>query len=59
MTEMNGDKQYVNLGASQARKRLKHFGHGVRKVQSDDRRTTVVALVEAIPNPFESLRGLI
>lgn len=34
MPEPKGYKLYVNLGASQSRKRLKGFGHGVRKVQT-------------------------
>jgi hypothetical protein len=34
MADPRGDKLYVNLSSSQARKRLKGFGHGVRKVQS-------------------------
>lgn len=28
------NKLFVNLGASQARRRLKAFGHGVRKVET-------------------------
>ncbi len=42
MTKINGDRLYVNLGASQARKRLKHFGHGVRKVESAGRNQAVI-----------------
>lgn len=34
MSDPKGDILYVNLGASQTRRRLKSFGHGVRKVQS-------------------------
>jgi DNA transformation protein and related proteins len=34
MAEPKGDKLIVNLGASQVRRRLKGFGHGVRKVQT-------------------------
>ena len=34
MTDIKGDKLHVNLSASQTRRRLKGFGHGVRKVQS-------------------------
>ena len=34
MTELKGDRLYVNLSASQVRRRLKGFGHGVRKIQS-------------------------
>jgi len=42
MSEPRGDKLFVNLGASQARRRLKGFGHGVRKVQSAGRNQAVV-----------------
>jgi len=34
MAEPKGDKLVVNLGVSQVRRRLKGFGHGVRKVQT-------------------------
>ena len=34
MTVIKGQHLYVNLSASQARQRLKGFGHGVRKIQS-------------------------
>jgi DNA transformation protein and related proteins len=34
MNDLKGDKLFVNLGASQTRRRLKGFGHGVRKVQT-------------------------
>ena len=42
MPEPKGDKLYVNLGASQTRRRLKGFGHGVRKVQSAGRNQAVI-----------------
>ena len=42
MAEPKGDKLFVNLGASQVRRRLKGFGHGVRKVQSAGRNQAVV-----------------
>jgi DNA transformation protein and related proteins len=42
MPDPKGDKLYVNLGASQARRRLKGFGHGVRKVQSAGRNQAVI-----------------
>jgi DNA transformation protein and related proteins len=32
--DIKGDRLYVNLGASQVRRRLKGLGFGVRKVQS-------------------------
>lgn len=42
MAEPKGDKLYVNLSASQTRRRLKAFGHGVRKVQSAGRNQAVI-----------------
>lgn len=37
-----GSHLYVNLGPSQAKRRLKGFGHGVRKVQSAGRNRAVI-----------------
>jgi DNA transformation protein and related proteins len=42
MPDINGDKLYVGLGASQVRRRLKGFGHGVRKVQTAGRNQAVI-----------------
>ena len=42
MNQPKGAHLLVNLGASQARKRLKGFGHGVRKVQSAGRKQAVI-----------------
>ena len=42
MPELKGDKLFVNLGASQTRRRLKGFGHGVRKVQTAGRNKAVI-----------------
>ena len=42
MADPQGDKLFVNLGASQARRRLKGFGHGVRKVQTAGRHQAVI-----------------
>jgi len=42
MPEFKGDELFVNLSASQARRRLKGFGHGVRKVQSAGRNQAVI-----------------
>ena len=42
MTDIKGDRLYVNASASQARKRLKGFGHGVRKVQSAGKNQAVI-----------------
>ena len=42
MADPKGDKLFVNIGASQARRRLKGFGHGVRKVLSAGRNRALV-----------------
>jgi DNA transformation protein and related proteins len=42
MRDVKGDKLYVSIGASQARKRLKGFGHGVRKVETAGRHRAVI-----------------
>lgn len=42
MSDPKGFHLYVNVSASQARKRLKGFGHGVRKVQSAGKNQAVV-----------------
>ena len=42
MAEPTGQRLFVNLGPSQARRRLKGFGHGVRKVQSAGRNQAVI-----------------
>ncbi len=42
MSEPKGDHLFVNLGASQTRRRLKGFGHGVRQVQSAGRNQAVI-----------------
>ena len=42
MPDPKGDKLFVNFPASQVRRRLKGFGHGVRKVQSAGRNQAVV-----------------
>jgi DNA transformation protein len=42
MANIKGDKLYVNLSASQARRRLKGLGFGVRKVQSTGRNQAVI-----------------
>lgn len=42
MPDPKGDKLFVNLGASQARQRLKGFGHGVRKIQTAGRNQAVI-----------------
>ena len=42
MSDIKGDHLYVNLGANQARQRLKGHGFGVKKVYSDGRNRTVI-----------------
>ena len=42
MADPKGDRLYVNLSASQARRRLKGFGHGVKKVQSAGKNRAVI-----------------
>ena len=42
MADPKGARLYVNLGASQARHRLKGFGHGVKKVQTAGKNQSVI-----------------
>ena len=42
MPDPKGSYLFVNLGASQVRRRLKGFGHGVRKVNSAGRNRAVI-----------------
>ena len=42
MADPKGDRLYVSLSASQVRRRLKGFGHGVRKIQSAGKNRAVV-----------------
>jgi DNA transformation protein and related proteins len=42
MSEPKGEKLFVNLGATQTRRRLKGFGRGVRKVHSGGRNQAVI-----------------
>ena len=42
MPDPKGSRLFVNLSPSQARRRLKGFGHGVRKVQSAGRNQAVI-----------------
>lgn len=42
MTKAKTDYLYVNLSASQTRKRLKGYGFGVRKVEAVDRNQAVI-----------------
>lgn len=43
MTKPATDKLYVNLSASQTRKRLKRHGFGVKKVEAAGRNQSVIA----------------
>lgn len=56
MSDLKGDKLYVNLGASQTRRRLKIFGHGVRKVQSAGKNQAVI-IHTAIGRSLAELQG--
>jgi hypothetical protein len=42
MTNIKGYRLYVNLAASQVRRRLKGFGHGVRRIQSAGKNRAVI-----------------
>lgn len=42
MPDPKGDKLYVNLSAAQTRRRLKGFGHGVRKIHSAGKNQAVI-----------------
>jgi DNA transformation protein and related proteins len=42
MPDPKGSRLFVNLGPSQAKRRLQGFGHGVRKVQSAGRNQAVI-----------------
>ena len=56
MAEPKGDKLYVNLSAAQTRRRLKGFGHGVRKIQSGGKNQAVV-IHTATGAHLEQLKG--
>lgn len=42
MADPKGDKLVVNVAASEARRRLKGFGHGVRKIRSAGRNQALI-----------------
>lgn len=42
MSDPKGDKLYVNLSAAQTKRRLKGFGHGVRKIHSAGKNRSVI-----------------
>lgn len=56
MAERKGNKLYVNLSASQTRKRLRGFGHGVKKVQSAGKNQAVI-IHTATGQHLEELRA--
>jgi hypothetical protein len=57
MADPKGSKLLVNLSASQTRKRLKGFGHGVRKIQSAGKNQTMV-IHTATGQHLEELKAL-
>jgi DNA transformation protein len=57
MPDPKGDKLFVNVSASAARRRLKGFGHGVRKVHSAGRDQAVI-IHRATPRHLDELRAL-
>ncbi len=57
MAEVKGDRLYVHLSASQTRRRLKRFGHGVRKVQSAGKNQAVI-IHTATRRHLEELKSL-
>jgi len=42
MSEIKGERLYVQFGASEVRRRLKGHGFGVRKVHSDGKNRAVI-----------------
>jgi DNA transformation protein and related proteins len=42
MNELKGDRLYVNLSATQTRRRLKGHGFGVSKIHSDGKSQAVI-----------------
>ena len=42
MSDVKGERLYVNLSASQVRRRVKGLGYGIRKVQSAGRNRAVI-----------------
>jgi len=57
MADPKGDKLYINLSASQARRRLKGVGYGVRKVQTAGRNMAVV-IHTAVGHNLRALRAI-
>ena len=72
MKQIKGDRLYVRLGASQARRRLKGCGCGIRKIESAGRGRAVVihtatgehlrelrAVLEDVIEPYMIQQGLL
>jgi hypothetical protein len=57
MTEIKRDRLYVNLSASQTRRRLQGHGFGVRKIHSDGRNQAVI-IHTATGQHLDELRAL-
>lgn len=57
MADPKGDRLYVNLSAAQTRRRLKGFGHGVRKVHSAGKNQAVI-IHTATDRHLEELKAL-
>ena len=53
MVDPKGGKLYVNISASQVRRRLKGFGHGVRKIQSAGKNRAVIIHTATGQHPDE------
>lgn len=49
MTDIKGDRLYVNLSASQVRRRLKGHGFGARKVHSNGKKRAVIIIMALLP----------
>jgi DNA transformation protein and related proteins len=57
MKDIKGDRLYVNLGASQTRRRLQGHGFGVKMVQAGGR-NQVVVIHTATGRHLDELRAL-
>lgn len=57
VTDIKGDRLYVNLGASQTKRRLRGYGFGVRKVQAVGRGQAVI-IHTATGQHLEELKAL-
>ena len=56
MTDPKGERLYVNLSAAQTKRRLKGFGHGVRKVHSAGKNQAVI-IHTAMDRHLEALKA--